>query len=62
MTNRPLENLSPGIQELYRAMQQADNAVLSEFWTEVERQDTPIIEPDSEGHSLVTFLWRARCE
>jgi enterochelin esterase-like enzyme len=58
MTDRPLEILSPRIQELYRTIQQVGTAALSEFWTEVEKQGTPIIEADSEGHSLVTFLWR----
>ena len=46
------------MQNLYRTIQKVGSAALSEFWMEMENQGTPIIEPDSEGYSLVTFLWR----
>ena len=50
--------LSPRIQRLNETIRTAGIVALSQFWTEVEEQGTPIIESDSEAHSLVTFLWR----
>jgi enterochelin esterase-like enzyme len=58
MTNRQGEILSPRLQILHSALQKPGSAVLSEFWMEMEHQGTPIIEPDTEGYSFVTFLWR----
>jgi enterochelin esterase family protein len=43
---------------LHRNIQTKRPTALSEFWAEIEKQGTPIIEPDSDGFSLVTFLWR----
>ena len=58
MINRPLEILSPRIQLLYNTLRTGGMAALPEFWNEMEKHGTPIIEDDSEGYSLVTFLWR----
>ncbi len=37
---------------------------VSQFWAEIEKSGTPLVEPISgdERHSLVTFLWRAETE
>lgn len=58
MIDRPLKILSPRIQLLYNTLQTEGMAALPEFWNEMEKHGTPIIEADSEGFSLVTFLWR----
>ena len=56
MINRPLEILSPRIQLLYNTLRTGGMAALPEFWNEMEKHGTPIIEDDSEGYSLVTFM------
>lgn len=58
MIDRPLEILSPRIQLLHTRLQEDSAVALSEFWTEIEKRGAPVIEPDSEGYSLVTFLWQ----
>jgi enterochelin esterase family protein len=58
MVNRQTEILSPRIRLLYQAIQQDRNDSLSEFWNEINKQGSPLIEPDSEGYWFVTFLWR----
>jgi enterochelin esterase family protein len=39
-------------------------AAIDEFWREVAKEGTPLIEPSKEGnkHQLVTFLWRGTSE
>lgn len=58
MTNTASEILSPRLRILSSTIEKVGSAALSEFWTQIEKQGTPIIEPDSAGYSLVTFLWR----
>jgi len=49
--------LSPRLQRLCGDLQSSAGA-LHDFWGEVERQGSPLIEPGSAGTTLVTFLWR----
>lgn len=45
-------------QRLLNALQESGNQALLNFWDEISALGTPIIEPDSDGYSMVTFLWR----
>ena len=56
--NHSHEIQSPRIRILQDTIQDAGNAARAEFWAEMERYGTPIIEPESDGHSLVTFVWQ----
>ena len=58
MTNTEGEILSPRLRTLHNTLPKPGSAALSEFWIEMEKQGTPIIEPDSDGHLMVTFVWR----
>ncbi len=58
MTNQPPAILSPRIQLLHKAIQNADLSPLPEFWAEMAERGLPLIEEDGEDDSLVTFLWR----
>ena len=51
---------SPQIAELARKLRLGEKRALEQFWTSVQRQGTPLVEPiDSDkDHYLVTFLWR----
>jgi enterochelin esterase family protein len=49
---------SPRLQRLHNDIQNIGRNALREFWEEVARHGTPIIEPGPEGYSSVTFLWR----
>lgn len=53
---------SPRIAQLERALRSGDKRSLQRFWTEVQEQGSPLIEPipSDADHYLVTFLWRAR--
>ncbi len=52
---------SPQIAELARNLRFGDTRTLRRFWSNVQRQGTPLIEPiqADRNHYLVTFLWRA---
>lgn len=50
MTNRPFEILSPRIRLLHKTIRKVGIAALSEFWAEMERRETPLIESDSDGY------------
>ena len=56
---RPME-ISPRIAALKRRLESGDDHALAEFWQEVTRTGTPLIEPakDKPHHVIVTFLWR----
>ncbi|MFE7781498.1 enterochelin esterase domain-containing protein [Streptomyces nigrescens] len=60
----PYTVASPRLTRLTRRLEQAGtgehSALTAEFWTRVEREGTPLIEPldDDPGHRAVTFLWR----
>jgi enterochelin esterase family protein len=58
MVNKVSALLSPRLQRLYSDIQIAGLRVLEAFWDEIARVGSPIIEPDANGYSLVTFLWR----
>ena len=49
---------SPGLKQL------TDDAAIAKFWSEIEKEGTPLIEelPDDRRNMLVTFVWRARGE
>lgn len=51
---------SPRLQALHERIMTGDYAAVGEFWTEIEAQGSPLIEPiaGDECHVLVTFLWR----
>jgi hypothetical protein len=49
--------LSPRLQQLSGDLQ-SSSAGLTQFWSEIERTGAPLIEPENEGCSLVTFIWR----
>jgi enterochelin esterase family protein len=49
---------SPRIDELRRAIETAGPAALDEFWHDVGRRGTPLVEPLDRDRRLVTFLWR----
>ncbi len=52
---------SPQLAELARKLRLGEKRALPQFWTNVQRQGTPLIEPiqSDKDHYLVTFLWRA---
>ena len=53
---------SPRMAQLARAARSEDKRAVHLFWTRVEREGTPLIEPiDTDtDHHFVTFLWRAK--
>ena len=58
MADRPFEILSPRIRLLRATIQERGITALSEFWEEIKKNGTPIIEPDGVGSCMVTFVWR----
>ena len=50
----------PRIGALRERLEAGDKAALEEFWRDVERTGTPLIEPakDNSNQVVVTFLWR----
>jgi len=55
---------SPRIAGLRQEIERGNRMAVSQFWAEIEKSGTPLVEPISgdERHSLVTFLWRAEIE
>ncbi len=53
---------SPRIAQLERAVRSGDKRGLQQFWADVQKQGTPLIEaiPSDADHYLVTFIWRAQ--
>lgn len=53
--------ISPRIASLQRRVESGDKSALAEFWQEIARTGTPLIEPakDEPNEVIVTFLWRA---
>ena len=53
--------VSPRLKALVDRLAQGDASALEQFWDDVGREGTPIVEPflDSDQHQLVTFVWRA---
>jgi enterochelin esterase family protein len=49
---------SPTIQALAQRLGAGDAQALDVFWSKLANDHTPLVEPDSDGYSLVTFLWR----
>jgi len=58
MLNKTPDILSPRLQLLQSDVQSLGSDALRQFWDEIQRQGTPIVEPGAEGTSLVTFVWR----
>jgi enterochelin esterase-like enzyme len=58
MTDKSTNLLSPRLQRLYDGIQLDGYKALETFWAEIAQQGAPIIEPSTNGYSLVTFLWR----
>ena len=58
MTNKSNNFLSPRLQRLYDDIQVDGQKALETFWTEIAQHGSPMIEPSTNGYSLVTFLWR----
>ncbi|MFJ3953904.1 enterochelin esterase domain-containing protein [Streptomyces libani] len=60
----PYTIVSPRLTRLTHRLEQTGpaehSALTAEFWTRVEREGTPLIEPldDDPDHRAVTFLWR----
>lgn len=52
---------SPRLAALEQALAAGDAPALDAFWQQVAEEGAPLVEPasDTEGESLVTFLWRA---
>ncbi|WP_170295337.1 enterochelin esterase [Paracoccus aestuariivivens] len=51
-----MDYLSPRMSALSKAL--AKGADTADFWATVANEGTPLVEPDGEGQSIVTFLWR----
>lgn len=51
---------SPALVALEQKVKAGDVTALDRFWSEVQRQGTPLMEPipGDDKHTLVTFLWR----
>jgi enterochelin esterase family protein len=51
---------SPRLAELQQQLADGNRVALDQFWREIERQGSPLIEPipDDADHALVTFVWR----
>jgi len=49
---------------LREGIERGNRTAVPQFWSEVEKNGTPLVEPigDDEYHSLVTFLWKAETE
>ena len=56
---QPIES-SPGIVALKERLWSGDKRALADFWQEVSRTNTPLIEPakDNPDQVIVTFIWR----
>lgn len=56
--------LSPRMSRLAAEVAAGNGAAVAEFWDELARQGTPLVEPvaDDPAHSLVTFVWRGEPE
>jgi enterochelin esterase-like enzyme len=52
------ELLSTRLRALQVLIENGNSSALANFWTYVEQQGTPIIEPAEAGYCHVTFLWR----
>jgi enterochelin esterase family protein len=52
-------DLTPRLHQLQETLQNGHTSALAEFWVEMARQTTPLIEPTGEGDYWVTFLWQA---
>jgi enterochelin esterase family protein len=50
--------LSQRLRNLHASIEAGRTSALDHFWTEIEEQGTPIIEPAGTGYCHVTFLWR----
>ncbi|MDH2228406.1 DUF3327 domain-containing protein [Delftia tsuruhatensis] len=61
-TSEPPALQSPRLRALAQAIQRGAGAGVAAdaFWRRVQEEGTPMVEPLSEGHSLVTFLWRGQ--
>ena len=55
---------SPLLSALQKELEAGNAAALENFWREISKQGTPLIETiaGNDGHRLVTFLWRAKEE
>jgi enterochelin esterase-like enzyme len=51
------EFLSARLRDLQTRVESGNASALSDFWIEIEKQGTPIIEPAEGGYCHVTFLW-----
>ena len=58
MRNKNNDLLSPRLQHLYHDIQFEGQQALEVFWDEIAQRGSPMIEPSTNGYSLVTFLWR----
>ena len=58
----PLE--SARLAEVARAVAQGDHRAIDQFWTDAQRQGTPIVEPiaGDPTHVLATFVWKGSSE
>lgn len=63
-TEAYVEPVSPRIEALKKQLAAGKSGALAEFWEQVTRQGTPLIEPvpGDDRHVLMTFLWRAEKE
>jgi len=58
MINNTSNPLSPRLQHLHSEIHTAGLRALEAFWDEIARDGSPMVEPGTNGYSLVTFLWR----
>src|SRR5687768_15591051 len=58
MTDKSNNLLSPRLQRLHDDIQLHGHKALEAFWADIAQHGTPVIEPSTNGYSLVTFLWR----
>jgi enterochelin esterase-like enzyme len=58
MSELTAPSVSPRLQLLKSSLGDHGIESVRSFWEEITERGTPIIEPDSGGYSLVTFLWR----
>jgi enterochelin esterase family protein len=52
------EMLNERLRALQASVESSNTSALAEFWTEIERNGSPIIEPADAESCYVTFLWR----
>ncbi len=56
------EMLSPTLKRLAQALVMNDTTAEHKFWQQVEKTGTPLIEPNSDGSAILSFLWKGEVD